>query len=121
MPRKLGAPENASVRAYRSIWGDQLIAGTLEEFQERDTYDEELPGDEESKKPRVSIPNLSRTEFLRRLPEQQNTLGLLQRGMTTFAWPDLPQAFIRGIKHVSTTPLSELKPSEYIGGLETNC
>lgn len=105
------------MRAYRSILGNQLVAGTLEEFQERDTYDEELPGDEESKKPRVPIPNISHTEFLRRLPEQQNALGVPQRGTMTFSNADLPQAFIRGIKCVSTTPLSELKPSEYIGGL----
>jgi hypothetical protein len=118
MPRKLGDPESATTQAFRSAIGDQLVAGTVEEFQERDAYDEEILGDEEFKKPRVPIPNIPRTEFLRMLPQHQIGLGVSQRGKMTFAMAgERPQSFIRGLKDVSITPLSELKPSEYIDGV----
>jgi hypothetical protein len=118
MPRKLGDPESETTRALRTSVGDHLVSGTAEEFQERDAYDEEILGDEEFKKPRVPIPNISRTEFLRMLPQYQTGLGVSQRGKMTFAISgEHPQSFIRGVKHVSTTPLFELKPSKYIGGL----
>lgn len=113
MPRKPTEPKNAWTEEMRSVLGDSLIYGTVEEFCERDAYDEELPDDEKFKKSRPPIPHLSRDEFLRKEREQQKILGLMPQGRmsTTYTGVSL-LAFIRGIKHVSNTPLSTLKPSE---------
>jgi hypothetical protein len=115
MPRKL-EPDTPSVQAYRSIAGDQFFAGTMEEFSERDAYDEELLGDEELKRPQVPIRNVARSDFIARLPEQQKKMGIPppnSMGASFYGKVTLPMAFIRGVKHGSTSPLSELEPGKH--------